>query len=146
MPATSSKPSPVDARIYLAAERTLLAWIRTGLALMGFGLLVAKLRLFLDEMLALRGLPATDSATPSNQSGTLLLLLGVLVIVASSVRHFLYLRSLDRSGPDAPVRRHFPLLLAGVLALAGLLLAARIQATDRLLGRPAGHGQSEGGR
>jgi uncharacterized protein DUF202 len=27
---------------YLAAERTLLAWIRTGLALMGFGFIVAR--------------------------------------------------------------------------------------------------------
>ena len=31
---------------YLAAERTLLAWIRTGLALMGFGFVVARFGLF----------------------------------------------------------------------------------------------------
>ena len=33
---------------YLAAERTLLAWIRTGLALMGFGFVVARFGLFLE--------------------------------------------------------------------------------------------------
>jgi putative membrane protein len=33
---------------YLAAERTLLAWIRTGLALMGFGFVVARFGLFLQ--------------------------------------------------------------------------------------------------
>lgn len=32
---------------YLAAERTLLAWIRTGLALMGFGFVLARFGLFL---------------------------------------------------------------------------------------------------
>jgi putative membrane protein len=32
---------------YLAAERTFLAWIRTGLALMGFGFVVARFGLFL---------------------------------------------------------------------------------------------------
>jgi uncharacterized membrane protein YidH (DUF202 family) len=34
---------------YLAAERTLLAWIRTGLALMGSGFVVARFGLFLQQ-------------------------------------------------------------------------------------------------
>jgi len=41
-----------DLRDYLAAERTFLAWIRTGLALMGFGFVVAAFRTY----------PATTSA------------------------------------------------------------------------------------
>src|SRR5690606_24434586 len=41
-------------RVFLAAERTLLAWIRTGLALMGFGFLVAKFGVFLREWAAVR--------------------------------------------------------------------------------------------
>ncbi len=36
---------PPDARDYFAAERTYLAWIRTGLALMGFGFVLARLAL-----------------------------------------------------------------------------------------------------
>ena len=39
---------------YLAAERTLLAWIRTGLALMGFGFVVARFGLFLQELQAVQ--------------------------------------------------------------------------------------------
>ena len=35
---------------YLAAERTFLAWIRTGIALMGFGFVVARFGLFLEEI------------------------------------------------------------------------------------------------
>ena len=35
---------------YLAAERTMLAWIRTGLALMGFGFVVARFGLFLQQI------------------------------------------------------------------------------------------------
>jgi len=38
-----------DLRDYLAAERTFLAWVRTGLALMGFGFVVAR-------FMSLRGL------------------------------------------------------------------------------------------
>lgn len=38
---------PVDLRILQANERTFLAWIRTGLALMAFGFVVARLALWL---------------------------------------------------------------------------------------------------
>ncbi len=44
--------SPIDPRIYMAAERTFLAWIRTGIAFMGFGFVVARFGLFLREIAA----------------------------------------------------------------------------------------------
>ena len=42
---------------YLAAERTFLAWIRTGLALMGFGFVVTCFGLFLQELQVARHMP-----------------------------------------------------------------------------------------
>ena len=46
-----------DLRDYLAAERTLLARARTGLTLMGFGFVVARFGLVLQQLRATQGLP-----------------------------------------------------------------------------------------
>ncbi|HET9869812.1 MAG TPA: DUF202 domain-containing protein, partial [bacterium] len=47
-----------DPRIYWAKERTFLAWLRTGLALMGFGFVVARFGLFLRMVRLNEPLPA----------------------------------------------------------------------------------------
>src|SRR4051794_29780437 len=50
-PATEKATSPVDdSRLRMGIETTLLAWVRTGMALMGFGFVVARFGLFLQEM------------------------------------------------------------------------------------------------
>jgi len=49
MNASLQTPKDRDVRDYLAAEQTFLAWIRTGLAFMGFGFVVARFGLFLQQ-------------------------------------------------------------------------------------------------
>jgi putative membrane protein len=53
-PMQESKPSgsqsEPDPRVFFAAERTFLEWIRTGLALMGFGFVAARFGLFFHEV------------------------------------------------------------------------------------------------
>ena len=86
----------IDPRVQYAAERTLLAWIRTGLAMMGFGFVVARFSLFLRELTGLRGeLPPTPGW--SRYIGTAIVALGVLVTFTASVRHRRDIRRL-RSG------------------------------------------------
>ena len=62
-----TSPSKPNANLsdYLAAERTLLAWIRTGLALMGLGFVLARFGLFLRAIqgTAAPVVPATHSAS-----------------------------------------------------------------------------------
>ena len=60
-----------DPRVHFAAERTFLAWIRTGLALMGFGFVVARFGLFLKEVAG--GAPDT---LPTNLARAVLKRLG----------------------------------------------------------------------
>lgn len=76
----------IDPRIVFAAERTLLAWIRTGLAMMGFGFVAARFSLFLRELAQSRpDYPSTPGL--SVYLGTGLVSLGVIVTVFASYRH-----------------------------------------------------------
>ena len=47
-----------ELRGYLAEERTFLAWIRTGISLMGFGFVVARFGIFEDLTNLPQQLPA----------------------------------------------------------------------------------------
>ena len=58
-----------DPRVFFAAERTFLAWIRTGLALMSFGFVVSRFELFLRGIAGAQRnpshrLPMWPSASP----------------------------------------------------------------------------------
>jgi putative membrane protein len=75
---TGQKASLSD---YLAAERTLLAWIRTGLALMGFGFVVARFGLFLQQLQIMQRTPIERSYGLSLWFGTALIAVGVIVNV-----------------------------------------------------------------
>lgn len=80
---------------YFAAERTLLAWIRTGLAFMGFGFVVARFGLFLQELQAVQHTPSAQSYGLSIWFGTALIAAGVAVNLISGWHHLRLIRDLD---------------------------------------------------
>jgi putative membrane protein len=83
-----------DPRVYFAAERTLLAWLRTGLGLMGVGFAVARFGLFLREIQAAESHAAAHSTGLSEWSGVGLVALGVMVNLGAVVRHIRLVRQL----------------------------------------------------
>ena len=58
---SSTTGEVADSRLRLGMETTLLIWIRTGLALMGFGFVLARFGLFLEELAGAAISPAAVS-------------------------------------------------------------------------------------
>ena len=120
--AASGEPSP-DPRTYMAAERSFLAWIRTGIALMGFGFVVARFGLFLHELADAKDLKAIPEAGFSMPVGILLISLGVLVNVIAGVRHYRCVKAIDQGEFRETFGTRFAIFIAGVVALIGFAVA-----------------------
>ncbi len=113
-----------DPRIYFAAERTFLAWIRTGLALMGFGFVVARFGLFLRELGAASANAEVKSSGFSLGTGTALVLVGVIVNVIAALQHVRTVRNLN-AGSDVTGRPSATGIgVAVLLAVVGLAMSA----------------------
>ena len=120
-PAGAAQPASLSD--YLAAERTLLAWIRTGLALMGFGFVVARFGLFLQQLQALQHAPSKQSYGFSLWFGTALIAVGVVVNGFAGWRHYQLVRELDL-GETAQSRSAIPAVaIAFFLAVVGIAMA-----------------------
>jgi putative membrane protein len=115
-----------DPRVFFAAERTLLAWVRTGLTVMAFGFVVARFGLFL-RLLAAQQPGVVDNIQMhhgvSNIVGILLVVVGIACLILGAIQHRSYVSTLPPA--DVP-RSHsalYPVTLSLFLAALGIVLA-----------------------
>ncbi|QDV31732.1 hypothetical protein Spb1_36770 [Planctopirus ephydatiae] len=109
-----------DPRVYFAAERTLLAWIRTGLAIVGMGFVLARFGVFLQL------LHRQEVVRPGAGSwlGLGMVALGAWTFAIAGWQHFRFVQSLSPQEKPRTWGLNYGLVLAGALSLISLLLAA----------------------
>lgn len=104
-------------RSFLAAERTLMAWIRTSISMIGFGFTVAKLFQSLASANVLIRGPAGKVWTAEGV-GMLLISLGTFALVAAVFDHRRELNQLQTVGLEQ--RFSLTMAVASVLAILGV--------------------------
>jgi putative membrane protein len=110
-----------DPRVYFAAERTLLAWVRTGVTVIGLGFVVARFGLFLRLVNA--GQAEPSEAELSSVLGVGLTIGGGVVTALAALQFALFLRHLKQEDVPRPRLTYaLSLLLALIISSVGVLL------------------------
>ncbi|MBD2245849.1 DUF202 domain-containing protein [Nostoc sp. FACHB-888] len=101
-------------RDHLANERTYLAWMRSGIALMGFGVLIVRLRIIQ---------PPIAPQPPGNgwKLGLAFAFVGVLSVLLSTQHYFAVRRDIDEDTYQPPDRWIILASLAVLLLGGGVL-------------------------
>ncbi|MGI0045946.1 MAG: YidH family protein [Nitrosotalea sp.] len=126
----SDDKKPDHSTEYLANERTFLAWLRTCIALIGLGFVVARFSLFLREFVIITKNQAIPTNLPTQSSSTILGIsmigLGILLLIYSFVN---YLKAQKAIEAGVYVPKHNIMYLAtiglvvfGVIVISYLVL------------------------
>ena len=104
----------------LAAERTLMAWLRTALSMISFGFTIYKFLQVIDEQSTVAVLRPN---APRNV-GLVLTGLGTFVLVIACIQHWSYVKNLRTDKPYKPWDLSF--IVACLIAILGALLFGSI--------------------
>ncbi len=120
-----------DPRIFFASERTLLAWVRTGVTVMGLGFVVARFGLFLRLLSQQpQAAIAHGQSGVSAVLGVLFVAVGAIAILVATVQHRRYLATLPEAQLPKSYSRAFAVVMSTAVGLLGLLLASYLVVSE----------------
>jgi len=132
--------SDSDPRVFFAAERTLLAWIRTGITIMAIGFVVSRFGLFVqliglqtghtaDELLAQTSPLVTGHAMFSGTLGVSFVLAGSLLNIVAAFQHRRFIATLSPIDLPPSYSKSFAVAVSLAVALLGIILAGYLLIT-----------------
>lgn len=120
--ATAKKLNPSRTRDHLANERTYLAWMRTSVGLMGFGVVILRLRAFHPPELPRPGL--------GWKMGLVFSVLGLFTVLLSTIQYFVVRRDIEEDTYEPPDRWVILFSLAIAFLGAGIIYIVSTTSTD----------------
>lgn len=110
-----------DPRIFFAAERTLLAWLRTGITIIGLGFVVSKLGLLL------RVISNSSMDTNADQGaaaiGIMMVLFGGITVVGAARQHWRFCQTLHENERPANYWVGFAHWISMAVTISAIMLA-----------------------
>lgn len=110
---TKARLNPSRVRDHLANERTYLAWMRSAIALMGFGVVIVRLRHFFP--------PQAHSPGNSWKLGLLFSLVGLVTVLLSTQHYFSIRHAIDEDTYEPSSRWVLLFSIAITLLGAGVI-------------------------
>jgi putative membrane protein len=125
---SAAPPEPARTREHLANERTLLAWVRTAIAFMGLGFVVARFGLFLRQVALERSAAVGPESSLAGYIGIGMVAVGLLATVLSAIRFLRVRAQIDAARFEPEI---FPEAVIVTLTLLGGALLVVYLALNR---------------
>lgn len=118
----AKKLNPSRVRDHLANERTYLAWMRTAVGLMGFGVVILRIRAFQP--------PSVPGPGFGWKLGLIFSVVGLLTVLLSTLQYFTVRRDIEEDTYEPPDRWVILFSLAIALLGAGIIYFVSTSSLD----------------